>query len=63
MTELLDKKHHREDIDCGKDIKRKLSACFVLSENETSISMLLHTNHQVYLDFLLFGWVKIQCST
>ena len=50
MTELLDKKHHREDFDCGKehltnylktqagqDIKRKLSVCFVLSENETSI--------------------------
>jgi len=54
MTELLDKKHHREDFDCGQDIKRKLSACFVLSENETSISMLLHTNHQVYLDFLIF---------
>lgn len=50
MTELLDKKHHREVFDCGKellnnylkkqasqDIKRKLAACFVLSENETNI--------------------------
>ncbi len=50
MIELLDKKHNREDFDCGKelltnylktqagqDIKRKLSACFVLSENETGI--------------------------
>lgn len=49
MIELLDKKHHREDFDCGKellnnylktqagqDIKRKLAACFVLSENETN---------------------------
>lgn len=50
MIELLDKKHNREDFDCGKellnnylktqagqDIKRKLSACFVLTENETNI--------------------------
>ncbi|SFS54397.1 GNAT family N-acetyltransferase [Sphingobacterium wenxiniae] len=50
MIELLDKKHHREDFDCGKellnnylktqagqDIKRKLSACFVLCENGTDI--------------------------
>jgi len=50
MIELLDKKHNRGDFDCGKelltnylktqarqDIKRKLSACFVLSENKTSI--------------------------
>lgn len=49
MIELLDKKHHRENFDCGKellnnylktqagqDIKRKLSACFVLSEHETN---------------------------
>jgi len=50
MIELLDKKHKREDFDCGnvflnnylktqagQDIKRKLSACFVLSKNKTSI--------------------------
>jgi|SRR5690606_14231435 len=50
MIELLDKKHNREDFDCGKellnnylktqagqDIKRKLSACFVLSGNGTNI--------------------------
>ncbi len=50
MIALLSKKHNRKDFDCGKeflnnylktqagqDIKRKLSACFVLSENETSI--------------------------
>ncbi len=50
MIELIDKKHNRADFDCGKellsnylktqagqDVKRKLSACFVLSENETSI--------------------------
>lgn len=49
MIELLDKKHNREDFDCGKellnnylknqagqDVKRKLSACFVLSESETN---------------------------
>lgn len=50
MIELLNKKHNREDFNCGKDlltnylraqagqdIKRKLSACFVLSENGTGI--------------------------
>lgn len=49
MIELLDKKHNRKTFDCGKellnnylktqagqDIKRKLSACFVLSESETN---------------------------
>jgi predicted GNAT family N-acyltransferase len=49
MIELLDKKHNRNDFDCGKellnnylknqvgqDIKRKLSACFVLAEKETN---------------------------
>ena len=49
MIELLDKKHNRENFDCGKellnnylkiqagqDIKRKLSACFVLSEQGTN---------------------------
>jgi predicted GNAT family N-acyltransferase len=48
MIELLDKTHNRKDFDCGKellnnylknqagqDIKRKLSACFVLVEKET----------------------------
>lgn len=46
MVELLDKKHNRDGFDCGKellnnylknqagqDIKRKLSACFVLAES------------------------------
>lgn len=50
MIELLSKRHNRGDFDCGKellnkylkiqagqDIKRKLSVCFVLSENETEI--------------------------
>ncbi len=50
MIELLGKKHNRNDFDCGKellnsylknqagqDIKRKLSVCFVLAENETNI--------------------------
>ena len=50
MIELLDKKHNRKDFDCGKellndylknqasqDVKRKLSACFVLTENETRV--------------------------
>ncbi len=49
MIELLDnKKHNRKDFDCGKellnsylknqagqDVKRKLSACFILIENNT----------------------------
>ena len=48
MIELLNKKHNIKDFDCGKellnsylknqasqDVKRKLSACFVLIENET----------------------------
>ena len=48
MIKLLDKKHNRNDFDCGKellnnylkiqagqDIKRKLCACFVLAEDET----------------------------
>jgi len=50
MIELLDKKHNRKDFDCGKellneylktqagqDVKRKLSVCFVLADNETKI--------------------------
>lgn len=49
MIELLDKKHDRSSFDCGKallnnyiknqagqDIKRKLSACFVLTDEETN---------------------------
>ena len=49
MIELLDKKHNRKNFDCGKellnnylknqagqDVKRKLSACFVLAEKETN---------------------------
>ena len=50
MIELLGKKHNRNDFDCGKellnnylknqagqDVKRKLSVCFVMIENETNI--------------------------
>ena len=49
MIELLDKKHNRNDFDCGKELlnnylksqagqdqKRKLSVCFVLSDPETN---------------------------
>lgn len=49
MIELLDNKHNRNEFDCGnellnnylknqagQDIKRKLSACFVLAEKETN---------------------------
>ncbi len=48
MIELLDKKHNRNEFDCGtellnnylkaqagQDIKRKLSACFVLADKKT----------------------------
>ena len=48
MIELLNKKHNRIDFDCGnellnsylkdqasQDVKRKLSACFILIDNET----------------------------
>lgn len=50
MIELLDKKHNRKDFDCDKgllndylknqarqDVKRKLSACFVLADSETKV--------------------------
>lgn len=50
MIELLNTKHNREAFDCGnellsnylktqasQDIKRKLSACFVLEENKKTI--------------------------
>lgn len=50
MIEFLDKKHNKKEFDCGKellnnylknqagqDIKRKLSACFVLPEKETNL--------------------------
>lgn len=49
MVELLENRHNRTDFDCGKellnnylkfqagqDLKRKLAACFVLSDNETN---------------------------
>ncbi|HLV50622.1 MAG TPA: GNAT family N-acetyltransferase [Flavobacterium sp.] len=49
MIELLDKKHNRNDFDCGKELlnnylkkqagqdqKRKLSVCFVLSQPVTN---------------------------
>ncbi len=48
LTETLDSKHKKEDFSCGKDfldnyfwkqakqdVNRKLSACFVLVDNET----------------------------
>ena len=50
MIELLDKKHNHKDFDCGneilndylktqagQDVKRKLSVCFVLVDNDTKI--------------------------
>lgn len=56
MIELLHKKHIRNDFDCGnellnnylknqagQDVKRKLSACFVLTENDTDYIMGFYT--------------------
>jgi predicted GNAT family N-acyltransferase len=50
MIEILDATHNRNKFDCGKellneylktqagqDVKRKLSVCFVLADNETKI--------------------------
>ena len=50
MIELLGKQHNRKDFNCGKeplnyylknqagqDVKRKLSACFVMIEKETNV--------------------------
>lgn len=50
MIELLNKKHNRKEFDCGKellnsyiknqagqDVKRKLSACFVLVDNKSNL--------------------------
>jgi predicted GNAT family N-acyltransferase len=66
MIELLDKKHNRKDFDCGKellnnylkiqawqDIKRKLSACFVLAEKETDCIQGYYTlsNNSIPLSF------------
>jgi hypothetical protein len=49
VIEFLEKKHRRENFDCGKaqlsnylktqagqDINRKLSTCFVLEDNQTN---------------------------
>ena len=64
MIALLDKKHNRENFDCGnpilnnylktqagQDIKRKLSACFVLSNNKEVIQgYYTLSNHSIPLD-------------
>lgn len=65
MIELLGKDHNRESFDCGKeqlnrylknqasqDVKRKLSACFVLAENGTGIVQGYYTlsNSSIPLD-------------
>ena len=64
MIALLDKKHNRENFDCGnpilnnylktqagQDIKRKLSACFVLSNNKEVIQgYYTLSNHSTPLD-------------
>lgn len=63
MIELLDKKHNRNIFDCGRellnnylknqagqDIKRKLSACFVLAENQNIIGYYTLSNNSVPLD-------------
>jgi predicted GNAT family N-acyltransferase len=62
MIELLDKKHNRNDFDCGKellnnylkyqagqDIKRKLSACFVLSNTNNILGYYTLSNNSIPL--------------
>ena len=78
MIELLDKRHNRKDFDCGKellnnylrnqagqDVKRKLSACFVLIENETNLIKGYYTlsNNSISLnDFFFFFQKKLPKS-
>lgn len=67
MIELLDKKHLRDNFDCGntllnnyikyqanQDIKRKLSVCYVISDNTDSNIKGYYTlsNNSIYLDSL-----------
>ncbi len=66
MIELLNKSHRRNNFDCGKDllnnyiryqasqdIKRKLSACFVLADNDHSIKgFYTLSNNSIPLDTL-----------
>lgn len=70
MTELLDKQHHREGFDCGKellnsylkfqagqDVRRKLSACFVLCDKDSKIIHGYYTlcSHSISLHLLPDG--------
>ncbi len=65
MIELIDKKHKRKDFDCGnvflnnylkyqagQDMKRKLSACFVLADKEINTILGFYTlsNNSIPLD-------------
>ncbi len=67
MIEFLDKKHNKKEFDCGKellnnyiqtqarqDIKRKISACFVLSETKTQFIKGYYTlsNNSIPLNLL-----------
>ncbi len=64
MIELLDKSHNRNNFDCGKellnnylkyqagqDVKRKLSACFVLSENKNIQGFYTLSNYSIPLSY------------
>ncbi|MBS1578296.1 MAG: GNAT family N-acetyltransferase [Bacteroidetes bacterium] len=65
MIALLDKQHNRREFDCGKemlnsyiqyqasqDVKRKLSACFVLKDNQSGLIQGYYTlsNNSIPLD-------------
>jgi predicted GNAT family N-acyltransferase len=65
MIEILNKRHNRQEFDCGKallnsylkhqasqDIKRKLAACFVLTDKDSSEVMGYYTlsNHSIPLE-------------
>ncbi len=67
LIEVLDKKHQKKDFCCGKelldayirhqasqDVKRKLSACFVLIDTETDVVQAYYTlaNSSIPLDFM-----------
>jgi GNAT superfamily N-acetyltransferase len=69
MIELLDKKHNRTDFDCGnellnnyiryqagQDMKRKLAACYVLSDIESNniIGFYTLSNNSIPLNRLPF---------
>jgi ribosomal protein S18 acetylase RimI-like enzyme len=72
ITALLSTKHNKEDFTCGKemldkylhtqakqDVKRKLTACFILSDNEATVKgYYTLSNTSINRDFLPLGIIK-----